>query len=83
MTHPIKPASDVQIREADTVVLVDNEQPGWQEIVWSAPIGDGLMNSTMLQIVEIAVDSRDRRQVEAARERVGRIKGNAARPHTA
>ena len=75
MTHPIKPASDEQISEADTVVLIDTEQPGWQEIVWSAPIGDGLMNSIMLQIVEIAVDSRDQSQVEAARERVSRIKG--------
>ena len=75
MTHPIRPASDEDIRAADTVVLVDPEQSGWQEIRWSAAIGAGPMDSTTLQIVEIAVDSRDQNQVVAARERVSRIKG--------
>ena len=72
---PVRRASDEDIRTADVLMLVDPEQPGWQEILWSAPIGDGLMNSTMLQVFEIAVDSQDECQVEAARERVSRIKG--------
>ena len=79
MTSPIGSADDEQIREADVLMLVDPEQPRWQELLWSAPIDDGAMISTTLKIIEIAVDSRDQSQVEAARERVGRIKGGTKR----
>ena len=75
MNREIKPASDEDILAADVLVLVDPEQSSWQQLAWSAPIGDGPMESTTLQVIEIAVDSRDESQVEAARERVSRIKG--------
>jgi len=66
--------TDADIHAADGVVLIDPQQPDWQELLWSASIGDGAITSMTLQIVEIAVDSRNHGAVTAARQRVRRIK---------
>jgi hypothetical protein len=66
--------SDEDIRTADGLMLVDPDQPDWQRLLWSAPIADGMATSMMMRIVEIAVDSRDESQIEAARRRVGKLK---------
>lgn len=65
--------SDEDIRNADGLMLVD-PNADWQKLLWSAPIGDSMASSITMRIVEIAVDSRDERQIEAARRRVGGIK---------
>ena len=80
MTREIKKVGDEQIREADVLMLVDPDRADWQQLLWSAAIDDGSGNSAMMKIVEIAVDSRDRGQIEAARERVRRVKGNPGEP---
>ncbi len=67
--------TDADIHAADGLVLVDPQQPDWQELLWSASIGDGAITSMTLQIVEIAVDSRNQSELGAARGRVRRIKG--------
>ena len=74
MTSPIRPVDDDQIRAAHIVQLIDQEHPGWLELAWNVAIAEETTNSTT-QIAEIPVDSRDQGQVEAARERVGRLKG--------
>jgi hypothetical protein len=65
---------DEQIRAADGLVLVDPNQPGWQQVLWSAKIKAGAPTSMLLQIVEIAVDARDAQQIQAARQRVRKLK---------
>jgi hypothetical protein len=67
--------TDAEIQAADGLALVDPARPDWQELLWSAPIGDGAITSMTLQIVEIAVDSRNQSEIGAARGRVRRIKG--------
>ena len=69
--------TDEDIKAADGLVLVDRSRSDWQELLWSAAIGAGMMSSITLQIVEIAVDSRDEKQVEAARHRVSGIKSGS------
>lgn len=71
--------TDEDIRTADGLVLVDPSRSEWQELLWSAPIGDGQASSLTLRIVEIGVDSRDETQVETARERVTRVKRGTKR----
>ena len=75
MTHEIKRVSDEDIQAADIVMLVDPGQSGWQQLVWSTPVGGRTQESTTLQMVEIPVDSQNESQVEAARQRVSAIKG--------
>ena len=75
MTREISPVGDAEIRAADVLVLVDPRHPGWQRLLWSTEITDGMRDSATLEIVEITVDSRVDSQVEAERKRVSRIKG--------
>lgn len=70
--------TDAEIQAADGVVLVDPQHPDWQELLYSAPIGDGALTSMTLQITEIAVDRHNREQVRAAQQRVRRIKSGRA-----
>ena len=79
MTSPIGSADDEQIRVAPIVQLIDHEHPGWLELAWNVAIAEEATDSTT-QIAEIPVDSQDQSQVEAARERVSRIKDGS---HTA
>jgi hypothetical protein len=67
--------TDADIQAADGLVLIDPQQPDWQEFLWSAPIGDGAITSMTLKILEIAVDSRNQSEVRSAQHRVRRIKG--------
>ena len=76
MKRPIDALRDEEILAADVLMLVDPDQPGWQQLLWSAAIDNDTANSATMEIVEIAVDSRDERQVEAARARVRRLKGS-------
>ena len=66
--------TDEDIKSADSLVLVDSTHPEWQEMLWGVAIGDGMGTSLTLQIVEIGVDSQDESQIEAARQRISRIK---------
>jgi hypothetical protein len=66
--------TDADIQAADGLVLIDPQQPDWQELLWSASIGDGAITSMTLQIVEIAVDSRNEGEVRTARLRVQQVK---------
>lgn len=66
--------NDEQIRAADGVVLIDPDQPGWQQVLWSAEIKALSPTSMLLQIIEIAVNARDAQQIQAARHRVLRLK---------
>ena len=68
--------SDADIQTADGVVLIDPQEPDWQELLWSASIGDGAITSMTLKIVDIAVDSRNDSEIAAARRRVRRIKAS-------
>jgi hypothetical protein len=70
--------TDAEIQAADGLVLVDPQHPDWQELLYSAPIGDGANTSMTLQIAEIAVDRHNREQVRAAQQRVRRIKSGRA-----
>ncbi len=56
-------------------MLIDPQQPDWQELLWSAPIGDGAITSMTLKILEIAVDSRNPSEIGGAQDRVRRLKG--------
>jgi hypothetical protein len=76
MNQPIDSRSDEELLAADVLLLVDPDEPGWQQLLWSAAIDDDAANSATMEIVEIAVDSRDERQVEAAHARVSRLKGS-------
>lgn len=71
--------TDAEIQAADGLALIDPARPDWQELLWSAPIGDGKITSMTLMIVEIAVDSRSENEIEAARRRVRRIKAATKR----
>jgi len=66
--------TDAELQSADGLVLVDPRKPDWQELLWSAEISDAAATSMMLRIIEIAVDSRNEKEVRAARQRVRRIK---------
>jgi hypothetical protein len=66
--------TDEQIRAADGVVLIDPNQPGWQQVLWSAEIKSFSPTSMLLQIIEIAVNARDAQQLQAARQRVLKLK---------
>jgi hypothetical protein len=70
--------TDADIQAADGLVLIDPQQPDWQELLWSTPIGDGKITSMTLKIVDIAVDSRNDSEIAAARRRVRRIKAGSA-----
>ena len=65
----------VQIAWEDDLVLIDPLQPDWQELLWSAPIGDGAITSMTLKIVEIVVDRRNPSEVRGAQDRVRQLKG--------
>lgn len=67
--------TDAEILAADGLVLVDPQKSEWQEVLWSAEIGEGAITSMTLKILEIAVDSGRSSEIVAARDRVRRIKG--------
>jgi hypothetical protein len=56
------------------VVLIDPNQPGWQLVLWSAGIKACAPTSMLLQIDEIAVDARETQQIQAARQRIRKLK---------
>lgn len=74
MGQPIQSRSDDEIRAADVLLLIDPNQPGWQQLLWSTESDDADRDQPTVEIVEIPVNSRDESQVEAARERVNRLK---------
>ena len=80
MNRPIDSRSDEEILAADVLMLVDPDQPGWQQLLWSAAIDDDAANSATMEIIEIPVNSQDKEQVEVARERVNRLKGEPPQP---
>ena len=66
MSSSIRPADDEQISVAHIVEFVEHDHLGWLVLAWNVAISEETINSTMLQIAETPVESRDQGQVGRA-----------------